>query len=136
MTHLESITAQVKEYMPGLLGMHFVSIGTEEVVATLAVRKAVCNIADILHGGALMAFADTLGGVGAWVNLPEGAAGTTTIESKTNFIAPAPLGTTITGRCRRIHQGRSLSVWQTEVTGPEGTLVAMVTQTQMVLNGK
>ena len=131
-----NIDARVKEYMPGLIGMRFVSITPEEVVATLAVRKAVCNISGILHGGALMAFADTLGGVGAWVNLPDGAAGTATIESKTNFTAPAPLGATVTGRCRRIHQGRTLSIWQTEVTDQDGTLVAMVTQTQMVLNGK
>lgn len=136
MTMTEHIAERVKDYLPGLIGIQFVSISPEEVVATLNVRKELCNIADILHGGVLMAFADTLGGVGAWVNLPEGAAGTTTIESKTNFTAPAPLGATITGRCRRIHRGRTLSVWQTEVTDQDGTLVGMVTQTQMVLNGK
>ena len=130
------IAERVRDYLPGLMGLQFITITPEKVVATLTVRKALCNIADVLHGGALMAFADTLGGVGAWVNLPEGSAKTTTIESKTNFTAPAPLGTTVTGCCRRIHQGRSLSVWQTEVTDEQGVLVGMVTQTQMVFNGK
>ena len=136
MTMVQGIAELVQDYMPGLIGIQFVSITPEEVVATMNVRRAVCNIADVLHGGALMAFADTLGGVGAWVNLPDGATRTTTIESKTNFTAPAPLGATITGRCRRIHQGRTLSVWQTEVTNQQGVLVGIVTQTQMVLNGK
>jgi uncharacterized protein (TIGR00369 family) len=132
----QRIAERVRDYLPGLIGIQFVSITAEEVVATLNVSKALCNTADVLHGGVLMAFADTLGGVGAWMNLPEASARTTTIESKTNFTAPAPLGTTVTGHCRRVHQGRTLSVWQTEVTDEQGALVAMVTQTQMVLNGK
>ncbi len=132
----QRIAERVRDYLPGLMDIQFVSITTDEVVATLSVRKALCNTADVLHGGALMAFADTLGGVGAWVNLPDASARTTTIESKTNFTAPAPLGATVTGRSRRVHQGRTLSVWQTEVTDEQGVLVGMVTQTQMVLNGK
>jgi len=133
---VQRITERVRDYLPGLMDLRFVTITPEEVVATLNVRKALCNTADVLHGGALMAFADTLGGIGAWVNLPDDSARTTTIESKTNFTAPAPLGATVTGCCRRVHQGRTLSVWQTEVTDEQGVLVGMVTQTMMVLNGK
>jgi uncharacterized protein (TIGR00369 family) len=86
----------------------------------------------VLHGGAVMAFADTLGATGTIVNLPEGA-GTTTIESKTNFVAPAPAGTRVIGEAIPIHRGRRTMIWQTRVLTPEGRLVALVTQTQLVL---
>jgi uncharacterized protein (TIGR00369 family) len=79
-----------------------------------------------------MAFADTLGAAGTILNLPAGAS-TTTIESKTNFIAAAPLGTVLTGESAPVHRGRRTMVWQTRITTPEGKLVALVTQTQMVL---
>jgi uncharacterized protein (TIGR00369 family) len=85
-----------------------------------------------MHGGAIMAFADTLGAVGTVLNLPAGA-GTTTIESKTNFFAAAPTGATITGECSPLHRGKRTMVWQTRVLLPGDKLVAMVTQTQMVL---
>jgi uncharacterized protein (TIGR00369 family) len=102
------------------------------VTASLVVRDALCTIPAVLHGGAMMAFADTLGACATVLNLPEGAA-TTTIESKTNFLAPAPLGSTVTGECQAIHRGRRTMVWQTRLTGPDGRLLALVTQTQMVL---
>jgi 1,4-dihydroxy-2-naphthoyl-CoA hydrolase len=90
-----------------------------------------------LHGGAIMAFADTLGAAGTILNLPDfgttGGAGTTTIESKTNFIAAAPLGNRITGEATPLHRGRRTQVWQTRITTAEGRLVALVTQTQLVL---
>ena len=79
-----------------------------------------------------MAFADTLGATGTIVNLSEGA-GTTTIESKTNFVAPAPVGTRVIGETIPVHRGRRTMIWQTRVSTPEGRLVALVTQTQLVL---
>ncbi|OJU56250.1 MAG: phenylacetic acid degradation protein, partial [Alphaproteobacteria bacterium 62-8] len=92
-----------------------------------------CTAGHILHGGAIMAFADTLGATGAFLNLPEGAGGTTTIESKTNFIGAAREGTTVEAEALPIHIGRRSSVWQTRITRADGKLVAIVTQTQMVL---
>jgi 1,4-dihydroxy-2-naphthoyl-CoA hydrolase len=86
----------------------------------------------VLHGGAIMAFADSLGGVGTMLNLPEGA-GTTTIESKTNFIAAAPLGARLIGESTPAHRGRRTMVWQTRITTQDGKLIALVTQTQLVL---
>ena len=86
----------------------------------------------VLHGGAIMAFADTLGAMGTIVNLPQGA-GTTTIESKTNFVAPAPVGTRVIGEATPVHRGRRTMIWQTRISTAEGRLVALVTQTQLVL---
>jgi 1,4-dihydroxy-2-naphthoyl-CoA hydrolase len=115
-----------------LLGIEFVHAAPDRVVAELVVREELCTRPAVLHGGAIMAFADTLGATGTILNLPEGA-GTTTIESKTNFIAPAPLGTRITGESTPVHRGRRTMVWQTRITTVEGRLVALVTQTQLVL---
>lgn len=115
-----------------LLGFRFVSAAPERVVAEMAVREELCTLPAVLHGGAIMAFADTLGAAGTILNLPAGA-GTTTIESKTNFIAPAPVGTVVTGEATPVHRGRRTMVWQTRITTAEGKLVALVTQTQMVL---
>jgi uncharacterized protein (TIGR00369 family) len=84
-----------------------------------------------MHGGAIMAFADTLGAAGTILNLPDGA-GTTTIESKTNFIAGAPLGARLTGETLPVHRGRRTQVWTTRITTAEGRLVAVVTQTQLI----
>ena len=114
------------------IGLQLVSATKERVVAQLPVTKQLCTRPDVLHGGAIMAFADTLGAAGAVLNLPAGA-GTTTIESKTNFMGPAALGTTITGEATPVHRGRRTQVWQTRITGENGKLVALVTQTQMVL---
>ena len=115
-----------------LLGVEFVSAAPEKVVARLKVREDLCTIPAVLHGGAVMAFADTLGGCATVLNLKEGA-WTTTIESKTNFVAPAPAGTVVTGECTPVHRGKRTMVWQTRITTAEGKLVALVTQTQMVL---
>src|SRR5262245_55451108 len=114
------------------LGMRFLAAAPERVTAEMFVRDELCNGAGILHGGALMSFADTLGAWATSLNLPEGA-GTTTIESKTNFLAPAPAGTTVTGECLPLHRGKRTMVWQTRVTGEDGRLIAMVTQTQLVI---
>ena len=115
-----------------LLGMEFVSAGRERVVAELTVRADLCTRPAVMHGGAIMAFADTLGAAGTILNLPEGA-GTTTIESKTNFMRAAPLGSRLTGEALPVHRGRRTMVWATRITTGEGRLIAIVTQTQMVL---
>jgi len=111
-----------------LLGIEFVSASKERVVAELMVRDELCTRPAVMHGGAIMAFADTLGAAGTILNLPEGAC-TTTIESKTNFIAAAPLGTRLTGEALPVHRGRRTMVWTTRITTAEGRLVALVTQT-------
>ena len=131
MNDLSRITGRMLPFAR-LLGIEFVSASPERVIAELSVREDLCTIPAVLHGGAVMAFADTLGAVGTALNLPDGA-GTTTIESKTNFLASAPAGTRVTGEAMPIHRGRRTMVWQTRITGAEGRLVALVTQTQLVL---
>ena len=123
---------RLKGFLPELLGVRIVSAIPERVVAELPVRDDLCTVPGILHGGAIMALADTLGAVGTVLTMPAGAR-TTTIESKTNFFAPARTGETIRGECVALHRGRRTMVWQTRVTSPDGRLLAMVTQTQMVL---
>jgi len=118
-----------------LLGIKFLSASPERVTAEMVVRKDLCTSPEVLHGGALMALADTLGACATIVNLKEGQ-GTTTIESKTNFLAPAPVGSTVKAECSAIHRGRRTMVWQTRVTSAEGRLLAIVTQTQMVLEAR
>jgi len=118
-----------------LLGIEFVSADQERVVAELTVRPELCTSPSVMHGGAIMAFADTLGAAGTILNLPQGA-GTTTLESKTNFIAGAPLGNRLTGEATPVHRGRRTQVWTTRITTAEGRLVAIVTQTQMVLEAR
>jgi uncharacterized protein (TIGR00369 family) len=115
-----------------LMGISFVSAAADRVVAELRVRDELCTVPAVLHGGAIMAFADTLGAAGTFLNLPPGA-GTTTIESKTNFLAAAPVGTVITGEATPIHRGRRTQVWQTRIANAEGKLVALVVQTQLVI---
>ena len=113
------------------LGMEFVSASADKVVARMLVKPELCTIPAILHGGAIMAFADTLGAAGTVLNLPKGA-WTTTIESKTNFVAAAPVGTTVIGEVTPVHRGRRTMVWQTRIMTEDGKLVALVTQTQLV----
>lgn len=115
-----------------LLGIELVSAEPDRIVAEMTVRPDLCTRPDVLHGGAVMAFADTLGALATIANLKDGA-GTTTIESKTNFIGPAPVGSRITGETTPVHRGRRTMVWQTRVTTAEGKLVALVVQTQLVL---
>ncbi|HWZ32554.1 MAG TPA: PaaI family thioesterase [Bryobacteraceae bacterium] len=115
-----------------LLGIEIVSAAPEKVIARMLVREELCTRPAVLHGGAAMAFADNLGAIATILNLPEGA-GTTTIESKTNFLAPAPVGSTVVGECTPIHRGKRTMVWQTRISTEQGRLVALVTQTQLVL---
>jgi uncharacterized protein (TIGR00369 family) len=117
---------------PGLMGMRLTEAGAERVVAELPVRPDLCTTGGILHGGASMAFADTLGAVGTFLNLPEGK-GTTTTDSSTKFIGAAKVGTTVIGECVALHRGRTTMVWQTSIRTADGRLCAVVTQTQLVL---
>ena len=115
-----------------LIGVEIIEATKAKVVGRLEVRPEICTTFDTLHGGAIMAFADTLGATGAFLNLPPGA-GTTTLESKTNFIGSAKVGSTVTGVSLPVHVGKSTSVWTTRITRDDGKLVAVVTQTQIVL---
>src|SRR5262245_5151952 len=128
----ESMQERFKGLLPDLLGMTFADVTPEKTVARLTVRKDLCTIGDNLHGGAIMAFADTLGAVAAILNMPQGAR-TTTIESKTNFIGGAPLGSRVTGESVPVHKGRTTVVCQTTLRSESGKLVALVTQTQLVI---
>ena len=116
-----------------LMGIEIAERSKERVVGRMLVREDLCTSGSILHGGAYMAFADTLGAIGAVMNLGEGQ-WTTTLESKTNFFRGAPAGSTITGTSTPLHLGRRSSVWQTRIENEAGKLMALVTQTQMVLD--
>jgi len=115
-----------------LMGVKIVSVSPEKVTADLPVRPELCTTPAILHGGAVMAFADTLGAVATVANLAEGFS-TTTIESKTNFFAAIPAGETAHAETTPLHRGKTTMVWQTRITRADGKLAAIVTQTQLVL---
>jgi 1,4-dihydroxy-2-naphthoyl-CoA hydrolase len=117
-----------------LMGINVVEASPDRIVGELVVRDDLCTAGGILHGGAIMAFADSLGGIGAFLSLPDGAAGTTTIESKTNFLGAAKVGSTVRAETTPVHRGKRTSVWQTKLTTADGKAVALVTQTQMVLS--
>jgi uncharacterized protein (TIGR00369 family) len=115
-----------------LMGVSVLEATAEKIVGELIVRDDLCTSGGILHGGAAMALADSLGAIGAFLSLPEGAAGTTTIESKTNFLGAAKSGATVRAETTPLHRGKRTSVWQTRITA-DGKPVALVIQTQMVL---
>ena len=117
---------------PGLMGVRLLELAPDRVLAEMAVRADLCTGGGILHGGAYMAFADTLGAVGTVVNLGQGQR-TTTTDSSTKFIAGAKLGSTVTGESLALHRGRTTQVWQTTVRNTEGKLCAVVTQTQLIM---
>ena len=114
------------------LGMKVTHVSPDMVVAELEVRAELGNRFGALHGGAVMALADNLGGTGTVANLPKGSR-TATIESKTNFFAAIPVGETARAECTPLHRGRSTMVWQTRITRGDGRLCALVTQTQIVI---
>ena len=116
-----------------LMGITFTHAEIDKVVATMVVRSDLCTLGNTIHGGSVMAFADTVGAAGTVINLPPDAKGTTTIESKTNFLGGAKEGTTVTATTTPVHRGRRTQVWTTRIETAEGKLVAVVTQTQMVL---
>lgn len=132
MDQLAALQQLLQPLFLGLMGVTLVRVEPEVVVATMQVRPDLCTSGRILHGGAHMAFADTLGAVGTFVNLAPGKR-TTTVESSTKFIAGAKEGSTVTGESIALHRGRTTMVWQTRITSDEGRLCALVTQTQLVL---
>ena len=115
-----------------LLGAELLSATLDRIEARLVVREDMGNGSGIMHGGVYMSFADYIGAIGTVVNLPKGAS-TTTMESKTNFFRPARTGDVITGVSTPLHKGRRTMVWQTRLTDKDGKLLAMITQTQMVI---
>jgi uncharacterized protein (TIGR00369 family) len=115
-----------------LMGVEVIERSRERVRGRLVVREDLCTAGGILHGGAYMAFADALGAIGGVMNLAPGAR-TTTLESKTNFLGSAPVGTTVEGEATPLHVGRRSSVWQTRIVNAEGRLLALVIQTQMTI---
>lgn len=115
------------------IGVEAVEMSPEQVAGTLVVKPELCTIGNSVHGGTLMAFADSLAAIGAFLNLPEGAGGTTTIESKTNFVGGASAGETLRAVATPVSVGKRLSVWRTDITTESGKLVAVVTQSQLVL---
>ncbi|MGQ3029165.1 MAG: PaaI family thioesterase [Ferrovibrionaceae bacterium] len=115
-----------------LIGLELTAVTPEKVEASLKVREEVCTRPAVMHGGAIMALADTLGAIATVANLPAGV-GTTTIESKTNFFGAIPMGQTARAECTPLHRGRTTMVWQTRVMREDGKVAAIVTQTQLVL---
>ena len=132
MSLLEKINA-MKMPFAELKGVKFVEADKDRVVAKMLVRPELCTLHHTIHGGAIMAFADSVGAAATVINLPAEAKGTTTIESKTNFIGGAKEGSTVTATATPVHRGRRTQVWQTRLETEDGKLVAVVTQTQMVL---
>ncbi len=133
-TAAEALNARATPFSQ-YLGIKYLHADKNLVRAELQVRAELCTVPAILHGGAVMALADNLGGVGTFLNLPPGA-GTTTIESKTNFLVAIPEGQKAIAECIPVHLGRSTMVWQTRISREDGKLAAVVTQTQMVLAPK
>jgi uncharacterized protein (TIGR00369 family) len=132
MTPLEKIRS-MKMPFAELKGINFVEADRDRVVARMLVRPDLCTLDHIIHGGAVMAFADSVGAAATVINLPEDAKGTTTIESKTNFVGAAKEGAMVVATATPVHRGRRTQVWQTRLETEEGKLIAIVTQTQMVL---
>ena len=128
---LETFNKRLAGTLPELLGMKFVSLDPDRVVAELTIRDDLRTVGGALHGGTLMAFADTVGAAATIVNLPAGA-GTTTLESKTNFFAAGKSGV-VRAEATPLHKGRRTHVWQTRITDESGRLLTLTLQTQMVL---
>lgn len=132
---MTDLADKLRRHMPPfmtLLGADLVSATLDRVEARLVVREDMGNGSGILHGGVYMSFADWLGAIGTVVNLPKGAS-TTTMESKTNFFRPARMGDVITGVSTPLHKGRRTMVWQTRLADKDDKLLALITQTQMVI---
>jgi 1,4-dihydroxy-2-naphthoyl-CoA hydrolase len=131
----QALTANVNATAPfaGLLGIEWLEAAPDEVTARLAWDESRCTAGGVMHGGALMGLADSAGGLLAFLNLPEGAAGTATLESKTNFFAPVRSGH-VQATARPLHKGKRTIVVDTDLRDDEGRLVARVTQTQAVLS--
>ena len=134
MLDLPALQKLLDPLFPGLMGVRIIEAAPDPVVAEMPVRADLCTAGGILHGGATMAFADTLGAVGTILNLAAGKR-TTTTDSSTKFIAGARVDTLVTAECLALHRGRTTMVWQTSIRNADGKLCAVVTQTQLVLEG-
>jgi uncharacterized protein (TIGR00369 family) len=135
MTDVAELKDRIQARLPGLprfLGMQITEATKDRMAAEFHVEEAHCNGTAAIHGGALMAVADTLGAIGTMMNLRSGQT-TTTLESKTNFLAPATLGTRLIAEATPLHRGRRTQVWETSIRNEQGKVVAKVTQTQIVL---
>jgi 1,4-dihydroxy-2-naphthoyl-CoA hydrolase len=132
MTSLEEIQKAFEPLFPGQMGIRFLEATPDRVKASLDVRQGLCTVGGILHGGAHMTLADTLGAVGTFLNLPIGKR-TTTVDSNTKFIGFAPSGSTLIAESLPLHRGRTMMVWQTTISTTEGKLCSVVTQSQLVL---
>ena len=126
-----TIAERQKGTLSDVLGIRWVEAGKDRLVAEITIRDDLRTVGGALHGGAIMAFADTVGATATFINLPPGA-GTTTIESKTNFFAAGRTGV-VRAESTPLHKGRRTMVWQTRITDEGGRLLAQVIQTQMVL---
>src|ERR1700690_2212064 len=129
MTPLEKVNSMRMPFAE-LKGVSFTEADRDRVVARMLVRPDLCTLGHTIHGGEIMAFADSVGAAATVINLPEDAKGTTTIESKTNFIGGAREGTTLIATATPVHRGRRTQVWQTRLETEEGKMGAGVTQTQ------
>ncbi|MBI5275738.1 MAG: PaaI family thioesterase [Burkholderiales bacterium] len=129
----EQLQQVLEPLFPGLMGVRLTEVTPERVLGELKVRPDLCTTGGIMHGGAYMAFADTLGAVGTVVNMERGKR-TTTTDSSTKFIAGAKMDTVVTGECIALHRGRTTQVWQTSIRNADGKLCAVVTQTQLILD--
>ena len=125
------IAERFKGTLVDLLGIRFTEASQDRVVAELSYRPDLTTVGGSLHGGTLMAFADTIGAAATVMNLPPGAS-TTTIESKTNFFAAGRSGT-VRAEATPLHRGKRTMVWQTRITDETGRLLSLTIQTQMVL---
>jgi 1,4-dihydroxy-2-naphthoyl-CoA hydrolase len=131
---LETFNKRLAGTLPELLGMRFVTLEPDRVVAELTIRDDLRTVGGALHGGTLMAFADTVGAAATIVNLTGGAT-TTTLESKTNFFAAGRAGV-VRAEATALHKGRRTHVWQTRITDESGRMLSLTLQTQMVLEPK
>jgi uncharacterized protein (TIGR00369 family) len=127
----DELNEKLRTTLSGLLGMRIIEAGPDRVVAELEIRDDLRTVGGALHGGTLMALADTVGAAATVVNLPAGGS-TATIESKTNFFAAGKAGV-VRAEATPLHKGRRTMVWQTRVTDAGGRLLSLTIQTQMVL---
>ena len=132
MYDIDTLHDILRSLLPGLMGVRLTAVSPERVEAEMLVRPDLCTTGGILHGGSVMAFADTLGAVGTFVNLSAGQL-TTTTDSSTKFMAAAAVNTTVRAECVALHRGRTTQVWQTSIYNEQARLCAVVTQTQLVM---
>lgn len=133
MLSIDTMQKHMAALLPGLIGVRLTEMTPERVVAELTVRPDLCTAGGIMHGGAYMAFADTLGAIGTVVNMERGKR-TTTTDSSTKFIGGAKVDSTVIGESVPLHRGRTTQVWQTSIRTAQGKLCAVVTQTQLILD--